>query len=86
MVVDFFHVSGLIAYRIWRTQRQTRDAKMGSNLAHVSIIVIESGALKQSIFSSDELVSLRLGAGNRCDLPDRVGMQRGHLCAQIQPI
>jgi hypothetical protein len=37
--------TGLIAFRIWRTQRQTRDAKMGANLSHVSIIVIESGAI-----------------------------------------
>jgi len=35
--------SGLIAFRIWRTQKQTRDAKMGSNLIQVSVIVIESG-------------------------------------------
>jgi len=31
--------TGLIAFRIWRTQRQTRDAKMGANLSHVSVIV-----------------------------------------------
>jgi hypothetical protein len=37
--------TGLIAFRIWRTQRQTRDAKMGSNLLKVSAIVIESGAI-----------------------------------------
>ncbi|KAF8502711.1 hypothetical protein F5888DRAFT_1114413 [Russula emetica] len=37
--------TGLIAFRIWRTQKQTRDAKMGSNLIKVSIIVIESGAI-----------------------------------------
>jgi hypothetical protein len=40
-------LSGLIAFRIWRTQKQTNDAghaKMGSNLIQVSIIVIESGA------------------------------------------
>ncbi|KAI0283816.1 hypothetical protein BC826DRAFT_1110008 [Russula brevipes] len=30
----------LIASRIWWTQRQTRDVKMGSNLMHVSVIVI----------------------------------------------
>ncbi|KAI9436014.1 hypothetical protein H4582DRAFT_1815857 [Lactarius indigo] len=45
--------TGLIAYRIWRTQRHTRDAKMGSNLTHVSIIVIESGASKL-VFSPRE--------------------------------
>jgi hypothetical protein len=44
-------ISGLIAFRIWRTQRQTRDAKMGANLSHVSIIVIESGTFK-TFFSS----------------------------------
>ncbi|KAH9167706.1 hypothetical protein EDB89DRAFT_111322 [Lactarius sanguifluus] len=43
--------TGLIAYRIWRTQRQTRDAKMGSNLTHVSIIVIESGAIYLTILA-----------------------------------
>jgi hypothetical protein len=37
--------TGLIAFRIWRTQKHTRDAKMGSNLVQVSIIVIESGAI-----------------------------------------
>jgi hypothetical protein len=37
-------LSGLIAFRIWRTQKQTNDAKMGSNLMQVSVIVIESGA------------------------------------------
>ena len=43
---DSFVILGLIAFRIWRTQRQTRDAKMGANLSHVSVIVIESGASK----------------------------------------
>lgn len=43
--------TGLIAYRIWRTQRQTRDAKMGSNLTHVSIIVVESGAIYLSVLA-----------------------------------
>ncbi|KAH9055687.1 hypothetical protein EDB87DRAFT_1761350 [Lactarius vividus] len=43
--------TGLIAYRIWRTQRQTRDAKMGSNLTHVSIIVIESGAIYLTVLA-----------------------------------
>jgi hypothetical protein len=43
--------TGLIAYRIWRTQRQTRDAKMGSNLSHVSIIVIESGAIYLTVLA-----------------------------------
>jgi hypothetical protein len=43
--------SGLIAFRIWRTQKQTRDAKMGSNLIKVSIIVIESGVFHLSLFS-----------------------------------
>ncbi|KAH9963626.1 hypothetical protein BC827DRAFT_1128719 [Russula dissimulans] len=36
--------TGLIAFRIWWTQKQTRDAKMGSNLTQVSVIVVESGA------------------------------------------
>ncbi|KAI9435628.1 hypothetical protein BJY52DRAFT_695884 [Lactarius psammicola] len=43
--------TGLIAYRIWRTQRQTRDAKMGSNLSQVSIIVIESGAIYLTVLA-----------------------------------
>ncbi|KAH9970118.1 hypothetical protein BGW80DRAFT_1333510 [Lactifluus volemus] len=43
--------TGLIAFRIWRTQMQTRDAKMGSSLMHVSIIVIESGAVYLSILA-----------------------------------
>jgi hypothetical protein len=43
--------SGLIAFRIWRTQTQTRDAKMGSNLIKVSVIVIESGAFHISLIS-----------------------------------
>jgi hypothetical protein len=43
--------SGLIAFRIWRTQQQTRDAKMGSNLIKVSVIVIESGVFHISLFS-----------------------------------
>ena len=47
--------SGLIAFRIWRTQRQTRDAKMGTNLSHVAIIVVESGT-----FHSSTSFSLRL--------------------------
>jgi len=81
-----FHESGLIAYRIWLTQRQTRDAKMGSNLSRVSIIVIESGALIFSSGGGARCPYLRLGAGNRCHLPDRIGMQRVLLCAQIQPI
>ena len=41
--------SGLIAFRIWRTQKQTRDAKMGSNLIKVSVIVIESGVFHHSL-------------------------------------
>ncbi|KAI0280918.1 hypothetical protein BGY98DRAFT_914040 [Russula aff. rugulosa BPL654] len=43
--------TGLIAFRIWRTQKQTRDAKMGSNLIQVSVIVIESGAIYLSVLS-----------------------------------
>ncbi|KAI0249425.1 hypothetical protein BJV78DRAFT_693838 [Lactifluus subvellereus] len=43
--------TGLIAFRIWRTQRQTRDAKMGSNLMHVSVIVVESGAIYLSVLA-----------------------------------
>ena len=46
-----FPSSGLIAFRIWRTQKQTRDAKMGSNLIKVSVIVIESGVFHISLFS-----------------------------------
>ncbi|KAN0127752.1 hypothetical protein V8E53_014412 [Lactarius tabidus] len=38
--------TGLIAFRIWRTQCQTRNAEMKANLSHISIIVIESGTLK----------------------------------------
>jgi hypothetical protein len=44
--------TGLIAFRIWRTQQQTRDVKMGSNLTQVSIIVIESGAIYLSALVS----------------------------------
>jgi len=43
--------TGLIAFRIWRTQRQTRDAKMGANLSHVSVIVIESGAIYLTVLA-----------------------------------
>jgi len=43
--------TGLIAYRIWKTQRQTRDAKMGSNLSHVAIIVVESGAIYVAVLA-----------------------------------
>ncbi|KAF8261168.1 hypothetical protein EI94DRAFT_1833463 [Lactarius quietus] len=45
--------TGLIAFRIWRTQRQTRDAKMGANLTHVSVIVIESGAIYLSVLAAN---------------------------------
>ena len=44
--------SGLIAFRIWRTQKHTRDAKMGSNLVQVSIIVIESGVFHISLYDA----------------------------------
>jgi hypothetical protein len=43
--------TGLIAFRIWRTQRQTNDAKIGSNLMQVSVIVIESGAIYLSVLA-----------------------------------
>ncbi|KAH9990778.1 hypothetical protein BJV77DRAFT_1011183 [Russula vinacea] len=43
--------TGLIAFRIWRTQRQTSDAKIGSNLMQVSVIVIESGAIYLSVLA-----------------------------------
>ncbi|KAI0299226.1 hypothetical protein BC826DRAFT_64231 [Russula brevipes] len=39
--------TGLIAFRIWRAQQQTR----GSNLMHVSVIVIESGAIYLSVLA-----------------------------------
>ena len=45
-------LSGLIAFRIWRTQKQTRDAKMGSNLMQVSVIVIESGVFHISLLAT----------------------------------
>ena len=47
--------SGLIAYRIWKTQRQTRDAKMGTNLSHVAIIVVESGTFHTPAFDYSNL-------------------------------
>ncbi len=47
-----FASSGLIAFRIWRTQKQTRDAKMGSNLMKVSVIVIESGVFHISLLAT----------------------------------
>ncbi|KAI0299221.1 hypothetical protein BC826DRAFT_64102 [Russula brevipes] len=43
--------TGLIAFRIWRTQQQTCDPKMGSNLKHVTVIVIESGAIYLSMLT-----------------------------------
>jgi len=43
--------TGLIAFRIWRTQQQTRDVKMGSSLMHVSAIVIESGAIYLTVLA-----------------------------------
>jgi hypothetical protein len=46
--------TGLIAYRIWRTQQQTREAKMGSsNLTKVAIIVVESGAIYLTVLASE---------------------------------
>ncbi|KAI0271304.1 hypothetical protein BC834DRAFT_435837 [Gloeopeniophorella convolvens] len=41
----------LIAFRIWWSQRGTRDAKMGSSLSHVSVIVIESGAIYLTVLA-----------------------------------
>ena len=35
-------LSGLIAFGIWRTQKQTNEAKMGSNLMRASVIVVGS--------------------------------------------
>ncbi|KAI0298786.1 hypothetical protein B0F90DRAFT_1731074 [Multifurca ochricompacta] len=52
--------TGLIAFRIWRTQRQTRDAKMGSNLIHVSVIVVESGAIYLSVLACSLLFNIFL--------------------------
>jgi len=43
--------TGLIAFQIWRTQHQTRDAKMGSNLSHVAVIVVESGAIYLTVLA-----------------------------------
>ncbi|KAH9979197.1 hypothetical protein BJV74DRAFT_858521 [Russula compacta] len=43
--------TGLIAFRIWQTQKQTRDAKLGSNLSHISIIVVESGAIYVTVLA-----------------------------------
>lgn len=79
-------ILGLIAFRIWRTQRQTRDAKMGANLSHVSVIVIESGASKTFSFflARCGLCPHAFVFTNRCHLPHRIGVQRGRLCAQIQ--
>ncbi|KAI0063029.1 hypothetical protein BV25DRAFT_496880 [Artomyces pyxidatus] len=37
--------TGLIAFRIWWTQRLNRDTKISSNLSHVTMILIESGSI-----------------------------------------
>ena len=68
-------LSGLIAFRIWRTQKQTNDAKMGSNLMQVSVIVIESGAfhLPRSRYDPGNFTRVR-SIANRCDLSKRAGL------------
>ncbi|KAI9454180.1 hypothetical protein F5148DRAFT_985216 [Russula earlei] len=43
--------TGLIAFRIWWTQKQTQEAKMGSNLTQVSVIVVESGAIYLTVLA-----------------------------------
>lgn len=77
--------SGLIAFRIWRTQRQTRDAKMGSNLSHVAVIVIESGTLHSSAFSSTAANS-HVPECNRCSLSHCVSMWGRNFCCQVVPL
>lgn len=42
LTVGFYFI-GLIAFRIWWSQRQNRETKLNSNLSHVTIIMIESG-------------------------------------------
>ncbi|KAI0049728.1 hypothetical protein FA95DRAFT_822753 [Auriscalpium vulgare] len=37
--------TGLIAFRIWWTQRQNMATKVSSNLSHVTMILIESGSI-----------------------------------------
>ncbi|KAI0040855.1 hypothetical protein FA95DRAFT_809781 [Auriscalpium vulgare] len=37
--------TGLIALRIWWSQRQNRETKVSSSLTHVTIILVESGAI-----------------------------------------
>ncbi|KAI0056487.1 hypothetical protein BV25DRAFT_1813905 [Artomyces pyxidatus] len=37
--------TGLIAFRIWWSQHQNRETKVSSNLNHVTIILVESGAI-----------------------------------------
>jgi hypothetical protein len=73
---------GLIAFRIWGTQRQTRDAKMGSNLMHVSIIVIESGTFQGYSFAEGTGVS-HMRYRNRRDLSIRVSLRGGNLYSQV---
>ena len=34
---------GLIAFRVWRTSQQIHDARMGGDLKHILVIIIESG-------------------------------------------
>jgi hypothetical protein len=76
--------SGLIALRIWRTQRQTRDAKMGTNLMQVSIVVIESGVFHISLSSRyDARQSHTCIIANRCDLPKRISVCSGNLHYQL---
>ncbi|KAF8472284.1 hypothetical protein DFH94DRAFT_767863 [Russula ochroleuca] len=66
--------TGLIAFRIWRTQRQTNDAKIGSNLMQVSVIVIESGAFHLFPLSLRPCEFHTFVIANRSDLSKRVSM------------
>jgi len=77
--------SGLIAFQIWRTQRQTRDAKMGSNLSHVAVIIVESGTFHSSAFSTTAAI-LHVPECNRCNLFQCVSMWGRNLCYQVVPL
>jgi len=77
--------SGLIAYRIWKTQRQTRDAKMGTNLSHVAIIVVESGTFHSSAFDTTSAIS-HVPDCNRCDLCRCVSNGGRDFCCALVPL
>ena len=82
--LTFIFRPGLIAFRIWRTQRQTSDAKIGSNLMQVSVIVIESGAFH--LFRSRSLRPCDIHTcviANRSDLSKRVSMCSRKLHDQV---